>query len=819
MKRFKPSFSPGRFRRPALLIAVLIGFACGPSFDLNEFTSFFLPESANTQPDDSRYFFTPQFYNDAEIAEQYSDSTVVDENVRAWAAYAGNNLSETLISKALYDEDPDAVATFRKTLARTNASAVTYVDFAWTADDGQGNPWDANPTQTDSTKLPELLNTAKTAFQSTTDAFLKERYAFQAVKLACEMGEYKQSQQLYNQLLTPLPKRTFISDWALCRRAGATLALGDTAQAIYEFAQVFDRCPSRRKAAETSLRKHGIQFQKEALQYAKTDGERAAVYALCAIQPGQDALDRLKDIVRLTPKNPLIELVMAREINRNEYYFFTTDQQYVRNNLSTEPDSAGFVNRKQETASYFDKLRSFALESADNKVLNDGAFWYTAAAYLDYIGKDYQAAQTHLDQAVLLPSTNPNLKKQITVQRMLLLAAQTSTVTPEAENQLIGYLEAFDSTGNFRLNNAFVAVCKQFADAYRSKAETKSGWLSGCSRSKVPATDGPSQAKAYLLTFLTTQPGNDSNFANVTDPHVIEDTVRAATIQQVIAYVNQDRPTDFDKRLLKLSKITQDDLNLLLGRRLLIEHRYAEAADAFAKVNPKTWSSEAFTLYFQRNPFAIKMPRLHTPDGSVNFPAESVTNPYTPVTFARRMADLEQQAKAATGNKAADLYYQLGCGAWNLSWYGNAWLLAKSYWSGAEPPVYDVPTDPTAKQKRFDQLMNTDYYTTAQARMYFEQSAKSAKTAAIADRSTYMAARCEAHAFSVQRSIEQVRNGYVYEDDSTFVKNMLALRKTKYAQAYNNFVKNHARSVFHKEMIRECTMYKDFLSFGDRVDE
>ncbi|MVM30518.1 hypothetical protein GO755_10775 [Spirosoma sp. HMF4905] len=817
MKRFKLSFGLGRFRRPFLLVSVVLGFACGPSFDPNEFMSFFMPESANSQPGDSRYFFTPQFYNDAEISEQYSDSMVIDENIKAWTTYAGNSFSEPQIYKALYSEEPDAVGALKAKLARTNAPAVTYLDFAWAADDGQGNPWDPNPTQADSTKLPELLDDAKTSYRTTTDAFLKERYAFQAVKLACEIEDYKQAQQLYDQLVKPLPKHTFMSDWAFCRRAGATLALGDTAQAIYEFAQVFDRCPSRRKAAETSLRKYGIHFQESALQYAKTDGERAAVYALCAIQPGQDALDLLKEIVRLTPKNPLIELVMAREINRNEYYFFTTDEGYISTNMSNHPDST-LVTRKSDPASYFDKLRSFALESAENKALTNPAFWYTAAAYLDYIGKDYKAAQTHLDEAVLLPSANANLKKQINVQRMLLLAAQITTITPEAENQLIGYLEAFDTTGNFRLNNAFVTVCKQFADTYRHKTESKSGWLSGCSRSKEQPVDGPSEAKAYLLTMLTTQAGSDSYFASTTDKNTIEDTISATTVEQTIDFASQAK-TDFDKRLLKLSGVNNDYLSLLLGRRLMMEHQYAKAADAFEKVSDETWANESFAMYFQKNPFAVKMPAIHATDGSVNFPEEADENPYTPVQFARHMADLEQQAKAATGDKAAELYYQLGCGAWNLSWYGNSWLLVKSYWSGGEPPIYLLPSNPVEKQKRIDQLMNTDYYTTTHARGYFEQSVKSAKTPALTDRSAYMAARCEAHAFSLQRSIEQIRNGYVYEEDSTFVKNMLALRKTKYASAYNDFVNNHTRTMFNKEMIRECAMYKDFLTFGDRVDE
>ncbi|GAB3700556.1 hypothetical protein GCM10027592_27620 [Spirosoma flavus] len=775
--------------------------------------SFFMPESATMSPGDKRYMFSPQLYADTEwdVASE-EDTIVVDENVRAWTAYAGGNVSETVVSKALYKEEPAAVNTLKSKLS---APAFTYLNFAWSTDNGQSNPWDAAATPIDSAQLPRQLEEAKATYQTTNDAFLKERYAFQAVKLASEIGDYKQASQLYDQLVKPLPKKTFISDWALSRRAGASLAQGDTSRAIFEFAQVFAHCPSRREAAELSLRKYGIHFREDALQYAANDTERAAVYALCAIQPGQDGLDLLKSLVHLAPKNPLVELVMAREINRNEYYFFEPAQEFIDYGLPNHPDSTEFEGRKTEATPYFEKLRTFALESAENKDLGDPAYWYTAGAYLDYAVKDYKAAQTHLEQAEKSPTTNKTLKTQITVQQMLLLAAQTESVTPEIENKLITYLEEFDSTGNFRLNNAFVSVCKRFADLYQNKSETKSGWLSGCSRSKTESVDATNQAKSYLMTILTSQPGSDSYFASTTDSRYIDDTVRVSTVQAVIAYANKGSRTDFDKRLLVLTGFTNDNLNLLLGRRLIMEHRYAEAAAAFAKVEAKVWNDENFTTYFQVNPFAVKMPKLNAADKSMNFPAEAEENSYTPLTFARKMAELEQQAKAATGDQAADLYYQLGCGAWNLSWYGNAWLAAKSYWSSAELSFYDLPTDPTAKQKRFDVLSHTDYYTTDYARSCFEKSAKLAKTQALSDRSAYMAARCEANAFTMQESIEQVRHGYVYEEDSTFVKKMKMIRKSKFSSAFTDYLNKHTKSAFHKEMLQECPFYKDFMAEGE----
>ena len=830
-------FSRLRIRSTALSLAILIGFACGPD-NTDEFMSFFQPESSNAQPPDHRYFFTLRLYNDNEWAAT-DDTVIVDQNVRAWTTYAGGDLSETLVSRALYQEESAAVGRLKAQLAKTHPAAVTYLDFAWRVDNGAANPWGPGLTAADSSQLPAWLEITKTAYRQVSDPFLKERYAFQAVKLASITGDPQQTQQLYDELVKPLPRKTFISDYALSRRAGASLALGDTVRAIYEFAQVFDRCPDRRKAAELSLRKYSIHFDKRALPFAKTDHERAAVYALCAIQPGTDALPLLKQLVKSDPQNPLVELVMAREINRNEYYFFTDPTVYTPYG-PLEFDTSAFVARKDKAPSYFDQLRSFALEAADNKTLNadqpgSGAFWLTAAAYLDFIGKDDKATQTHLDQAAALNPTNPALKKQIALQRMLLLSAQTETITPPVETQLISYLETFGKSDNFRFNNAVVAVCREFAAKYRQQEPPLlGGFLFGC-RQKKSEPDGPSVAKAYLLTMLTTGQVSETYFNNSADQHVIEDTTAAATVRQVVAYATQLSPPDFATRLLKLTGLTPSYLNLVLGRRYMAEHQYAEAAGAFANVNSEMWQTEPFTNYFTQNPFSVRMPRLlakarriayETKSGQtdstavlpgVDFLAEATGNSYTPVTFARRMAELEQQAKAATGDRAAGLYYQLGCGAWNLSWYGNAWLLHRAGWSTGDVWAYPHGNDSGRNQQRYDAMQRDDYLTTARAQAYFEQSAKAAKTPALADRSAYMAARCEQNCFSVRLAIERTKSDYPADDDPVFTARMRNLRQKEYARIYTDFVKHHTRTLFHDEMLRECGLYDNFLVFSGEI--
>lgn len=814
--RFSSLFS-GRFRRLLGSLAILIGFACGPStYDLNEFMSFFMPESSQASARDQVYHFTPLLYRYEDSFDSAKDSLQPDPNVLAWEAYSQKKVAQTEIVNALYNRDNKAANGLVRWATASNPAALTYLNLAWRAEEAAPRPrnsWevDAAPQDTSTASLRNLLDEAQAGYAATPDGFLKERYAFQAVKLAAQARQYAQSRKLYDELVRPLPKKTFLSDWAYCRHAGILMALGDTAQAIYGFAQVFDRCPSRRREAEASLRIYGIRFREKALDFCANNREKAAVYALCAIQPKQDALPFLKEMVRLNPENPLIELVMAREINRNEYYFFQDSAPIYGYDEAGRTDSLRFVDRHKEAPDYFNQLRSFALESAQNKTLKNPAFWYTATAYLDYLGKAYADAKTHLEQASRQPTANPILKKQIALQQMLLLTAQTETITPEAENQLIGYLEQFGNSLNFYMTNAFVETCKQWAAkyGYGKAAEKRSGgFLTGCFRSKAAAADGTNPAKAFLLTALTSfQLNKDEIYFNShSDLYDIEDTTSAATVRQVVEYATKANPTEFDKRLLKLSGFTSDALHILLGRRLLAENRYAEAADAYAKVDAKVWQTEPFKTYFNEDPFAVN--RIGKNAGT------STANPYTPVTFLRKLVDLEKQAQNASGDAAANLYYQLGCGTFNLSWFGNAWILERARWSRAEPNLYQYTYHQVQNPHRnqtLDSLSKQDYYTTATAKSYFEKAIAAAQNPELAAQASFMAARCEQNAFWTRQETELAKRGYA-TDPEPFNAEMKKLRRSEYTTFFSKLSQQYRQTQFHRAMIRECATYADFVA-------
>lgn len=804
-----------KLRRPLLLGAILIGFACSGG-DESYFKSFFQPESATTKPDDRAYIFTPLLYNSDYAGfddGQMDDSLSTLANSNAWATYLGGSYSNKLIVNAF--SDSSAGQSFAQRVSNGNVAAADYLRFAFDAEGSEpsGDEW--NRTPGDSVQLLAMAKQARDLATVTNDPFLKERYAFQAVKLADEAGDFTGSRANYKQLVQPLKTKTFISDWARCRQAGAALSLGEKDQAIFDFAQVFANCPSRRHAAERSLRIYGLRFTEEALNLAQTDAERVAVYAICAIQPKQDALPLLEKMVVLNPKSRLNELVLAREINRNEYYF---DQKKYPGYVETDQnraDSVAFINRRQALPDYTQKLLAFAQGAAKNTALGNPAFYLTAAAYLQYLAGDYTNAKTTLDEAATQPTANKTLSQQIALQQMLLLSAQPGQPDAATEVNFVSYLTEFKQAvapkdkekdgpfdTNFRFTNALTTASQQMANRYLSGGKTDQspgGWLSGCSTKKTETVVfGPNLAKAFVLRALSAGGVDGFFYSYGGEVTSLEDTTTAQTAQAVAEYVAN--PTgEFDERLTKLAGINADYANQLLGRRHMAEGNYETAAVAFASVKPAIWQGESFRDYMTVNPFTVNMPGEGKPK-----------TPYSPGQFAQRMASLQTKAKQAeatnqTGDAVAQLHYELGCGAYNLSYWGNAWLMNHRAWSGAELSFYNASSAEIAR------TLANPYYTNGIAKDHFEQAAKTATTPELAAKALFMAVRCQNDALRVRREAEREKMGtYPSDDDPAFMETMNGI-KTAYSSQANAFRQQYINTRFATEMESHCALYKEIL--------
>ncbi len=764
--------------------------------DVDEFMSFFMPESSNASAQAQKYHYTSNFfygYDEMGIPTDTLDLSEV-ENVAAWQKYCQNKVAIKDLKTGIYGKF--AGSKLQKYLAETkNNLSKNYVIFAKdvaTDFEKSKNIEGEEPTKYVSQsaflekKAFDLLANAK----QNKDSFIEERLAFQLVRFAAISKNHQEAINRFTKIIEPIKQKTFISDWALMRKAEAEISLGKQAEAYYDFAQVFDRSPSHRYQADvvTRARLDSFTVNNEVLKLCKNDHEKGAVYAFAGIKPATDALPMLEQMVEIDPQNPMTELIMAREINKNEAYYYQQNTWYY------DGDSTETKKKQAIATDYWTKLKDFSGKCAENPKLPKTGFWQIASSYMEYIQGDFGKSEAFLAQAKSVNSKNEGLQNQILIQELLLTSKKANGITPEVEMAYLPILEKIGKPKGFRLSNAILESCNVLAAKYRGvqpmeTVEKKGGILSSCSNKtteQIPVTVPNAIAKAYLLTMLTTSQVNSGaeygGYESQKDMFPIEDTTSLATVEALVKYYAEPNKSDFDKRLQKLVGFNNDQIYTLMGRRAMDEHNYAKAAAAFGKVNPKVWQEEIWTTMFNEDPFFIS-PKYGT----------EIKNTYNPYTFVKKLMDLEAKLKANPND--AESAYLLGCGALNTTTHGNSWILRRHGWSNSEVNSYDG--------KHYD----IDYYQATKAKAFFVEAMKS-KNPEISAKACFGAARCERIAFDVMLSSQEAKPD---EEADKFTQRMEKERISKYSSYFQLLKTKYQNTEYQKQVLAECGDYSLFV--------
>lgn len=762
--------------------------------DYDEFMSFFMPESSNATAENQKYHYTPMiFYNDNEGEGQTSVDDTTDltevENLQAWVKYCEGKIAEKEIQSGVYKSIVGSdLQTYFKSYK--NQLAIDYLVFVQKVEKKEeallnmdGETKSIEYPVNDIKILTQLFGRAK-------HDFLKERIAFQMVKTLSKAKKYQEAITFFNNNLLPIKDKSFISDWALMRKAESEIALGDSVEAYYDFSRVAEKSKSHRNQADILVRYRIGGFPEEAIKFCKNDHEKASLYAFAGIKPGVDALPMLEKMVELDPKNQMIELIMAREINKNEKFYY--DQMYSEYN---DDETKKTVKSEQEKATdYWTKLKEFSVKCTDNQVLPKTGFWQTASAYMEYVQGDYAKSEEFLTQAKAIKTTNQALENQILLQELLIISKKSEVITPEIEAAFLPILANFAKPKDFRISNAVVESCKILSAKYRGisavqKTESKGGWLSSCSNKKEEnqgfANAPHAVAKAYLLTMLTTYQNNSSQeyggFESQKDMFLIEDTTSLATIEKVTAYFSEGNKSDFDKDLQKLVGFDNDDLYVLMGRRAMDEANYATAAEAFGKVSPSVWKNDEWK-YFDEDPLYI----------STKYDANKKNLNDTPYTFAKKIADLEAKLKANPSD--AESAYLLGCGTYNTTHEGNSWILRRHSWSSGEVNSYS--------KSNYD----GDYFQANKAKEFFIIASKS-NNQELAAKACFGAALCERDAYGVFISLQESNPD---ETPEVFQARMDIVRTTNYSEYFKILYSKYQNTKYQKQVLEECGDYSLF---------
>lgn len=227
-------------------------------------------------------------------------------------------------AKALAAKKGDPIATLTGAAKDRAIAALFFVGFArrvepfadtggagW-AEDGERK---APPTVTPD----ELIKKGEAAYARAKDPFLKQRYAFQLLRLRFYNSDRAGVLAWFDAEQKALAGPSTALAWrARYYAAGAAIRAGDRARGNLELARVHVGFPTLGPVTANDFSPSQESDWRASLALAKTPRDRAALWRLVGVR--FDGVAAMREIHKLEPKSDLLALLAVREINKLEMH-------------------------------------------------------------------------------------------------------------------------------------------------------------------------------------------------------------------------------------------------------------------------------------------------------------------------------------------------------------------------------------------------------------------------------------------------------------------------------------------------------------------
>lgn len=730
---------------------------------------YWQPELAN-QPDMRPFYFTfDRFYDYQWNEPAYRYKTNTDE----WIEFASfrpqaSDVDSLLLKGTL--KDMQQLLLNAKTGARPDGkyrdnvfaqyltqnkqiAGLSYLAFAkkcekyvYMEDEWADNP--KNPTE-----MRKLYQEGQLIFEKETNEFLKNRYAFQCIRLAHYAGDNSQAIGMYDKLLDKSLTKSVVKDWALGHKAGALMAMGKRIEALYLYSIAFEKCPSKRVNMYLSFNPNSDEEWDGIMAKCKNNREKTTLYLLRAIDPNAVGMEEMQKIYELDPKSEYLNLLLAREINKLETNLMGYDFQFqFPIAVDFKPENGEYAS--QMSSQYLYKFKSFVEKKVAEGKLKDPQTWNLALAYLYYLTGDFDKAK-YINQDYVLNANDAKLKKQAQVFAFLLAVNDLKTINPTVEDKIFQqYLdlkveqkENYTDEWEFQFADKPIYDCLRYKLIYLYKQNAQAG-------------------KAFLL-----QSGIEGFYKKNTEIRLVDE----------ILGMSQNPQTVYE-RYLSEQVLGKDHLLDIKGTILLRKGEVQAAHDIFASISPEYQADENRYFILHANPFEDKIRDCHE-CAEEKYAANKQMNK---LWLTNELLKYEKEAKNPA--TAANAQYKMAVAWYNMTYFAPAWR-ALMFSRGS--------TDLEFMLQKPDEYTNQAYIDGLKEGVFCDmQPAIKAAQAAIAAnpdkelaaKLNFLLAKCKQNELYV--GIGQNKN----------VTSFYALLQKQYAD-----------TKFYKEAIKECGYFDNFV--------
>lgn len=529
---------------------------------------------------------------------------------------------------------------------------------------GDYDPWQTGKPET--TRMEALFEQGEQAFAKTTHPFLKERYAFQLVKLMYYAGgEVDALTRYYDTYLKG--HHTIVADWGLLYYANVQ------PNRVALYCEAWQRSEEKKSYIYNNLSRKDL----DTLLLQQPD-LTIAWFIRGLKEPGR-ALPVIQRIHQLAPQYQYLPMLVVREVNKLEDWIMTPEvlgfnSTVKENEYNSKRDwhdatvpSYDYYAKKNllKDQAYMRTVRSY-LESILSKSDSNHLVYALAIAHLYNIDGQYAKAMTYLKD--IHPHKNNYYRRQWLTEQVVasMHTANIKSNRVKANfykqlNELMALGSKVRSNNYFEedsIDNGFSYLLMMLSQQYEKQQDI--------------VTAGLLFEKANIVVngFYGAYWGDDTTHISYRKIAYYDQHANPVDIDQLIAFKQATHKTDFEKFITPKVWAPDDfykDVKLSL---LVRQQRYKEALGVAEQMDPYFWRDN-----YDYNSY---LPEKYIGSADFLVPGETLKNKAYPYGdkrgILRDIVALSDSLQRFPGN--AGLYYRMGNACYNISFRGRGWMLA-----------------------------------------------------------------------------------------------------------------------------------------------
>ncbi len=773
-----------------LCSAIKTGIACGPFYPSNEAIRFHMIDPGIYEVPGFNLFaysgHAVELYREEPsfVLSQDSLQTFRYQNVELWMNRCHHQCDQKDVYAAVYVlngefKKQSSQNSFVKYLIDHNdTTALYYLSFADDCEvlnDGYYDPWERRSEYSEPSLMRNILHAWKMA-QTINDDEIKQRYAFQAVRLAFYGEEKGLVLKIFDEFFKNSEDKNLFYYWSL---SFAGLFEEDPARRNINAAMIFKNAADKRYMAYWDYKK-SVPLS-TTLAAAKNNEERAAVYMMDAMKNPGRSLTSLRKVYQLDPRGSSLTFILLREINKLEYWIYTPYFQYynaafTRENWWRPDDVSNSLLEKRVTSDrqYAEHVLAF-VNSVQVEKTGDPAAWRMAKVYLQIMTQDFAGAENTIRiSQKKLKSYSPKWE-----QLEFLRAYAVVGLQENGSAHLSGSIQPVVKRQAQKNNVSFIFGLARMLEFKGNTTEA------ALLMSKL--NESPDEWDDEDRIYWRTMKRHHTLYFDYYDDYFFYLDAQYTTGQLnnlIYAATHLKYQDDFSEWLYSDVIMDLDRLNDLLGTKYIRKNDLIHALKSFEQVEDSFYltSNFPFAEYLDANPF-------YSDFGSGHRPTKADTIVYDKGEITKQLITYLNKANDTTRSDRDYYYFLVANCYFNMTFYGNSWMMRRYYWTRTANT-----TGLSDDQEYFNCDLAIQYY------MKAKSVSRSKQFSALCLR---MAGKCKSRSLDWKEGDKWRRSNYKYDQRSN---QQLFKENTYYTQLRNKYPK------YYDDLISNCYSFDRYFA-------